>query len=368
MIKIEALSKSFNGKKVIENLNFEIQKKEIVALLGPNGSGKSTLLNLISGILQPDCGSIYINNKMVYGCNGVKRVNVKPFEREIGYVFQDRALFPHMRVQDNISYGLKSLHLSKFEVRKRTNKLLEFVNLTEHALSYPNQLSGGQQQLVALARSLAIEPQVILLDEPVSAVDPQFRDSFRLELKKYLQTLEVTTIYVTHNLNEAFIMADKTAVMGNGRIEQVGNRVEIFDKTRSVFVAKFLGMNIFKGRVIKEQNNHLLIKTNNNITLSAASNSNLLGKIVIITIKPEDISISTKRPVNPNSTINSILGVIMEMVQMRSTTQVTVDIGFLVKARMASTVIKSLGVTVGDKIYIVFSLSNVNVFSEDFST
>jgi ABC-type Fe3+/spermidine/putrescine transport system ATPase subunit len=369
MIKIEALSKSFNGKKVIENLNFEIQKKEIVALLGPNGSGKSTLLNLISGILQPDSGNICINNKMVYGCDGVKRVNVKPFEREIGYVFQDRALFPHMRVQDNISYGLKSLHLSKFEVRKRTNKLLEFVNLTEHALSYPNQLSGGQQQLAALARSLAIEPQVILLDEPVSTVDPQFRETFRLELKKYLQTLEITTIYVTHNFNEAFTIADKTAVMGNGHIEQVGDRAEIFDKTQSVFVAKFLGMNIFKGRATKEQNNHLQIETNNNnITLLAASNFNLLGKNVTITIKPEDITISTKKPDTPNATINNILGVITEMAQMRSTTQITVDIGCLVKAKMAYTAAKNLGVTVGDKIYIVFNPSKVNVFSEKLST
>jgi ABC-type Fe3+/spermidine/putrescine transport system ATPase subunit len=369
MIKIEALSKAFNGKKVIEKLNFEAQKKDIIALLGPNGSGKSTLLNLMSGILQPDSGNIYINNKMVYGYNGAKRVNTKPSEREIGYVFQNRALFPHMRVQENITYGLKSLCLSKFEVKKRTKELLEFVNLTEHALVYPNQLSGGQQQLVALARSLATEPQVILLDEPVSAVDPQFRETFRLELKKYLHALEITTIYVTHNLNEAFIMADKTAVMGNGHIEQVGNMAEIFDKTQSVFVAKFLGMNIFKGRATKEQNNHLQIETNNNnITLLSTSNSRLLEKNVIITIKPEDITLSTKKPDTPNTTINSLLGVITEMVQMRSTTQVTVDIGYLVKAKVAHTAVKNLDATIGDKIYIFFNPSKVNIFPENLST
>jgi ABC-type Fe3+/spermidine/putrescine transport system ATPase subunit len=369
MIKIEKLSKTFNGKTVIDNLNFEVQKKEIVALLGPNGSGKSTLLNIISGLLRPDSGTIYINNKMVYGCSDVKKVNVKPSEREIGYVFQNMALFPHMKVQDNIAYGLKSWHIAKSEVKKRTNKLLEFTNLTEYALAYPNQLSGGQQQLVALARSLATEPSVILLDEPVAAIDPQFREVFRSELKKYLQTLEVTTIYVTHNLNEAFIMANKTAVMGNGHIEQIGDRTEIFDKTQSIFVAKFLGMNVFKGRAVREQNNHLLIEPHNtNIKLLAASKYSLLGKNVTITIKPENITISTKKPVNSNSTINDIAGVIIEMVQMRSTTQVTVDIGCLVKARIVSTDVKNLGVTVGDKVYVSFSPFEVNVFSEELST
>ena len=364
MIKIESLSKAFNEKPVIKNLNFEVQKKETIALLGPNGSGKSTLLNMIAGLLRPDSGNIYINNTMVYGVNGTKKVNVKPSEREIGYVFQTIALFPHMKIQDNIAYGLKSLRLSNFEVKKRTSKLLEFVNLTEYASAYPNQLSGGQQQRVALARSLATEPKILLLDEPVSSVDPQLRDTFRLELKKYLQSLETTTVYVTHNLNEAFIMADKTAVIGNGQIEQVGNRTEIFDKTQSAFVAKFLGLNILNGKTIKEQNNHLLIETNN-ITLLAPLNANLLGKNVIITIKPEDITLSTKKTDTSNSINNNILGVITEMVQMRSTTQITVDVGFLLKARITSTSIKNLNVTVGDKIYAGFNPSEINVFQKN---
>jgi len=230
MIKIESLSKAFNGKTVIKNLNLEVQKKETVALLGHNGSGKTTLLNMIAGLLPPDKGNIYINNNMVYGVLGAKKVNLRPFEREIGYVFQTLALFPHMKIQDNIAYGLKSLHLSKSEVKKRTRKLLELVNLTEYALAYPNQLSGGQQQRIALARSLATEPQVMLLDEPVYAVDSHFRETFLSELKKYLQTIETTTIYVTHNLDEAFRMANKVAVMENGHIEQVVDRAEYLTK------------------------------------------------------------------------------------------------------------------------------------------
>ena len=369
MLKIESLSKTFNTKTVIENLNFEVKKKETITLLGPNGSGKSTLLNMIAGIVQPDSGNIYINNTMVYGINGTKKVNFKPSEREIGYVFQNIALFPHMKIQDNIAYGLKALHLPDSEVKKRTKKLLEFVNLTEHALAYPYQLSGGQQQRIALARSLATEPQIILLDEPISAIDPQLRETFRSELKKYLQTLETTTIYVTHNLNEAAIMADKIAIIGNGHIEQVGNRTEIFDKPQSTFVAKFLGINIFKGKVIKKQNNHLLIETNNTPIITT-SNIDLTEKNIIITIKPEDITLTTEKEKNdnPNNTINSILGVITEMTQMRSTTQIIIDTGFPIKARITPATIKKLGVTIGDKVYATFNPTDVNVFSEDKTT
>jgi len=367
MLKIESLSKAFNAKNVIENLNFEVQKNETIALLGPNGSGKSTLLNMIAGILQPDSGNIYVDNSLVYGVRGVRKVDVKPSERKVGYVFQKFALFPHMRVQDNISYGLRALHLSNSEVKRRTGKLLEFVNLTEHALVYPNQLSGGQQQLVALARSLATEPQIILLDEPVSAIDPQLRETFRLELKKYLRTLEATTLYVTHNLNEAAIMADKIAIIGNGHIEQVGSSAEIFDKPQSRFVAKFLGTNIIEGKIIKKQNDHILVEIDNNTIITVTPDMDMSEKNVVITIKPEDVIITAEKNVKPN-TINSIPGIITEMTQMRSNTQITINAGFSIKAIMTSAAIKNLGVTIGDKVYVTFNPSEVNVFRENLIT
>ncbi|MDR2719896.1 MAG: ABC transporter ATP-binding protein [Nitrososphaerota archaeon] len=362
MIRIEALSKSFNERKVINNLDLEVQKNEVRALLGPNGSGKTTLLNMIAGLLRPDGGNIYIDNVMVSGLDGAKKVNFKPFERKVGYVFQSISLFPHMKIQDNVSYGLKSLHLSEFEVKKRTVNMLDFVGLAEYAQAYPSQLSGGQQQRVALARTLATEPQVILLDEPVSAVDSQLKESFRLELKKYLQALEITTLYVTHNLNEAFMMADKIAVLGNGHIEQVGDRVEIFDKPKSTFVAKFLGINVFEGRAIKEQNGLLQVEVND-VSLLSASNSELSGKKVTLTIKPEDLRLSIEKPTNTEGFVNNILGVLTEMTQMRSTVQVTIDMGFSIKARVTYDTVKSLGVTIGDRVYVSFSPSVLNVFS-----
>jgi ABC-type Fe3+/spermidine/putrescine transport system ATPase subunit len=271
-----------------------------------------------------------------------------------------------MKIQNNIAYGLKSLQLSKTEIKKRTDNMLEFVGLTEYAQAYPNQLSGGQQQRATLARSLATEPQVILLDEPVSAVDPQLRETFRLELKKYLQTLEITTVYVTHNLDEAYTMADKIAVLGNGHIEQIGSREEIFDKPQSTYVAKFLGTNLFEGKAIREQNEYLQIEINN-ILLLATSNAELIGKNITITIKPEDITLTTEKPTtkpNTDNNNNNLLGVITEIIiQTRSTAQITVDVGFLIKTKTTFTTIKNLDIVIGNKIYVSFNPSSLNVFS-----
>ena len=365
MIRIEGVSKSFGAKKVIGNLNLEVKANEIVTLLGPNGCGKTTLLNMLSGLTQPDGGNIYINDVLVSGKVGTKNACVKPSDRKVGYVFQTISLFPHMRVQDNVAYGLKSLHLPKEKVKTRTENLLDFVGLREYARFYPYQLSGGQKQRTALARSLATEPQVLLLDEPVSAVDPQLRESFRLELKSYLRKLKITVVYVTHNLSEAFIMSDRIAVMGNGRIEQVGCGSEIFDKPSSSYVAKFLGVNAFKGKAIKIHAGLLEIEANG-VLLLALSAPNLVGKNIIATIKPENITLSKSGdPVSNGTTCNSFEGTITERIQMRSTAQVTVDVGFLLKARLQLSMVKNLSLTIGDKIFVNFSAESLNVFADD---
>jgi ABC-type Fe3+/spermidine/putrescine transport system ATPase subunit len=365
MIKLEAVTKSFGEKKVIENLSFEVKGNEIVTLLGPNGCGKTTLLNILSGLTKPDQGTIYINDVLVNGKNGSKKVYLNPSERKVGYVFQTISLFPHMRIRDNVAYGLKAMHLSKQEVKKRTDNLLDFVGLQEYAMFYPNQLSGGQKQRTALARSLATEPKVLLLDEPVSAVDTQLREPFRLELKNYLQKLKITVVYVTHNLSEAFIMSDRIAVMGNGRIEQVGCGSEIFDKPASNYVAKFLGVNAFKGKAVKIRAGLLEIEANG-VLLLAPSAPSLVGKNIIATIKPEDITLSKSGdPVSNGTTCNSVEGTITEMVQMRSTAQVTVDVGFLLKARLPLSLVKNLSLTIGDKIFLNFSVESLNVFADD---
>lgn len=360
MISIKSVSKSYD-KKILDNLSLEVKAKEIVCLLGPNGCGKTTLLNIISGLTKPDQGTIYIDNVMVEDTFGPKKIHMQPSERKIGYVFQTISLFPNMRVQDNIAYGLKAKHLPHQEVQKRTAELLNFVGLTEYARYYPGQLSGGQKQRTALARSLATDPKVLLLDEPVSAVDPQLRESFRLELKTYLRKSEATVIYVTHNLSEAFIMADRVAVMGSGHIEQVGMASEIFDKPSSSYVAEFLGVNTFKGKAHGAHDGLLDIEVNG-IQLIAMATADLKGKDIVATIKPEDIVLTNAAPKGKGS--NAVEGMIKEMTVMRSTAQVAVDVGFILKARLQLSAIKALGLSVGDKVQVCFSPEAINVFAD----
>lgn len=364
MIKVDSISKSFAEKKVIENLSLEVKNGEVLSLLGPNGCGKTTLLNILSGLTKQDAGNVYIDDVLVSGKNGAKSVNVKPSQRKVGYVFQTISLFPHMRVQDNVAYGLRELHLTEKEIKKRTDSLLDFVSLREYAMFYPGQLSGGQKQRIALARSLANEPKVLFLDEPVSAVDTQLRESFRLELKNYLQSLKITVVYVTHNLSEAFIMSDRIAVMGNGHIEQIGNKTEIFDKPSSSYVAKFLGINTLKGKAVRSEDGLIEIEADG-VKLLARGNINLDGKNITATLKPDNIVVS-KSPISDfnGARGNAVEGTITEMVQMRSNAQVTVDAGFQIKTRLPLSAIKNEGFSIGDKVYVCFSADSLNVFAD----
>jgi ABC-type Fe3+/spermidine/putrescine transport system ATPase subunit len=364
MIQVDQVTKTFVKKKVLEDLSLEVKDKEILCLLGPNGCGKSTLLNLISGLIRQDSGDIYINNTLISGGTDYKKVNLKPLERKVGYVFQTISLFPHMRVEDNVAYGLKALHLPKDEVRKRTAQMLDFVGLSEYARFYPSQLSGGQRQRTALARSLATEPKVLLLDEPVSAIDPQLKESFRLELRSYLRKLKITVIYVTHNLSEAFIMSDRIAVMGNGHIEQIGSGSEIFDKPHSMFVAKFLGVNTFKGKALRKHDGLLEIEANG-IRLQAEAAANLEGKDVVATLKTEDIFLTKQEKSSTQDNLyNVVVGTIMEMTQMRSTVQISVDVGFILKARVQLSTLKNSELSIGDRVQVSFSPEALNVFAQ----
>jgi ABC-type Fe3+/spermidine/putrescine transport system ATPase subunit len=246
MIRLDRVKKSYGDKEVLKDVSLEVRKRELLCLVGPNGSGKTTTLNVLAGLSRPDAGAVLINGVMMDGRAGNRLVHVNPSGRKIGYMFQEYALFPHMTVRENISYGLKARHMQKHEMKERTHRLLEFVGLLDHSEHYPQQLSGGQKQKTALARALAIEPEILLLDEPLSALDSGSRESLRVELKKILGALEVTTIYVTHELAEAYEVSDRIAVMGPGRIEQTGSREEVFSKP-TPYVAQFIGRHIHNG-------------------------------------------------------------------------------------------------------------------------
>jgi len=225
---------------ILKNINLSIKKGEFFVLLGPNGAGKTTILNAIAGFCDYK-GSIYIDGRPIE--------NIPIEKRQIGYVFQELCLFPHMNVYDNIAFGLK---VQREKHRERVDKLLDLLNLGEIINRYPYNLSGGEKQKVALARALAIDPQIILMDEPLNKLDYNTANYLRDELKKVQKNMGITTVYVTHDYLEARILADRIAVLNNGNIEQIGTQEDIFYHPRTPFVAKFLGINnIFEGKIIQ---------------------------------------------------------------------------------------------------------------------
>lgn len=362
MIRLDSVAKSFGKKMVLNELTLEVKRNEILSLLGPNGCGKTTTLNLIAGLLKPEKGKIFVSDQLVDGKTGQKTVHLKPSERRIGYVFQNISLFPHMRIRDNVAYGLKANHLSKLEVKNRTSFLLDFVGLREYAELYPHQLSGGQKQRTALARSLAMEPEVLLLDEPVSAVDPQLRESFRLELKNYLRVLKITAVYVTHNLNEAFIMSDRTAVMGNGHIEQVGARMDILDKPSSRYVGEFLGLNVYDGKGIQDPSGLTKIDING-VQILAPPFESADGIRLLVTIRPEDVILSSepfvRNPKWSRCTCNNFEGTIIEIIRMKSFARIVVDIGFPIKSELTLSSLVDLALEEGKKVNVQFKVNTI---------
>jgi ABC-type Fe3+/spermidine/putrescine transport system ATPase subunit len=245
MLKIIDVSKEFDGKKVLDSLTITVNKGERVAILGPSGSGKSTLLNCICGIVIPDEGSILWNEEDI--------MNVPTFERNFGLMFQEYALFPHMTVEENISFGLEMIGIEKFERALKVKQMLELIGLSGFEKRSVQQLSGGEQQRVALARSLAPAPRLLLLDEPLGALDRTLRENLMIELQTILK--DQTVILVTHDQGEAFQIADKVYIMNHGKVVQNGTPLELLETPNSVFVAEFLGYeNIYEGIFVASEN------------------------------------------------------------------------------------------------------------------
>jgi sulfate transport system ATP-binding protein len=232
-ITVEFVSKQFGNFKAVDDVNLEVKNGSLVALLGPSGSGKSTLLRLIAGLEIPDTGKIFLT--------GEDATTRTVQERNIGFVFQHYALFKHLTVAENIGFGLELRKVEKNRIKKRVDELLELIQLSPLAERYPNQLSGGQRQRVALARALAAEPSVLLLDEPFGALDAKVRKDLRSWLRHLHNEVNVTTVFVTHDQEEALEVADKIVVMNKGKIEQVGSAREIYDQPATTFVMSFIG-------------------------------------------------------------------------------------------------------------------------------
>lgn len=282
-IVVENLNKQFGDFVAVDNVSFEINEGELVALLGPSGSGKSTILRIIAGLEKPDSGTIYLTGKNVTASLAQKR--------KVGFVFQHYALFKHMNVRKNITFGMEIHKCSKDVIQERVNELINLVKLQGYEKHYPDQLSGGQRQRVALARALATEPKVLLLDEPFGALDAKVRDNLSQWLREFHDKFNITSLFVTHDQNEAIEISDKIIVINRGRIEQIGKAKEIYEHPNSKFVASFIGQVNILNAVIR--NNQIFLK-NLSYTLMNTHKKPLSNGDIVLLVRPEDIKIVEK--------------------------------------------------------------------------
>ncbi len=284
-VSLRGLTKRFGGAVALDNVSLEIGHGKLVCLLGPSGCGKTTALRLIAGFVEPTSGEIAIGDRVVSS----PRRTVQPERRNVSMVFQSYALWPHMTVAENVSYGLTLRKIDRATIRRQVDAILATTKLSALAGRYPGELSGGQQQRVALARALIVEPETLLLDEPLSNLDANLREEMRFEVRRLHDEYRYTTVYVTHDQSEAMTTADLIAVMNHGRVEQLGSPEDIYERPRSEFVARFIGSsNVVKGRVLDDSR----------ISLAGVALRGNGGKLVAggegaISIRQHDIVLTT---------------------------------------------------------------------------
>lgn len=279
IIRLVNISKEFNGQQVLDNINLYINRNEFLTLLGPSGCGKTTTLRIIGGFETPDVGDILFEGKKIN--------DLPPYKRKLNTVFQRYALFTHMNVYENIAFGLKIKKKDKKVIDHKVKEVLELVNLSKYENRAIDSLSGGQQQRIAIARALVNEPEVLLLDEPLGALDLKLRKDMQIELKKIQQSLGITFLYVTHDQEEALTMSDTIVVMNEGRIQQIGNPVDIYNEPKNAFVADFIGeSNIIDGIMVKDFYVEFAGKGFHCVDKGFAQNEE-----VDVVIRPEDIKL-----------------------------------------------------------------------------
>ena len=303
MIHLENISKEYDGATVLSDINLYILKNEFLTLLGPSGCGKTTTLRLIGGFEYPTTGRVIYEGKDI--------TDVPPYKRRVNTVFQKYALFPHLNVRDNIAFGLKIKKMSRGEIDRRVDKMLSLVNLAGYGKRSVDSLSGGQQQRIAIARALVNEPDVLLLDEPLGALDLKLRKEMQLELKSMQQQLGITFIYVTHDQEEALTMSDTIVVMNSGRILQIGPPKTIYDEPKNAFVARFIGeSNIIRGTMVHDE-----LVSFSGVDFPCVDAGFGENVPVYVVIRPEDIVIVGEDIGQLTGTVTSVLfkGVHYEM-------------------------------------------------------
>jgi len=298
-VRIENVTKKFGKLVAVDDVSLHIHEKEYFALLGPSGCGKTTLLRLIAGLIQPDKGKIYIGDRLVN--------DVPPEDRDIGFVFQTFALFPHMNAWNNVTYGPK---VKGFDMKKAGtigHEVLEMVRLNERLDAFPNELSGGMMQRIAVARALAAGAKLLLLDEPLGQLDAKVRSDLRYEIRRMTKDLGLTAIHVTHDQAEAMAISDRIAVMKKGRIKQVGTPSELYMAPENIFVANFIGeSNFLEGYVANEGDKEMTIELRGGIQFGVANDEARKGERVVLAIRPETFLVEK----GVGESKNSIVGVV----------------------------------------------------------
>ncbi len=347
-IQLQDVVKKFGTLEAVSHISLEIKDGELFTLLGPSGCGKTTILRLIGGFHRPDVGEIYFSSKAVS--------SIPPYERNIGMVFQNYALWPHMTIFDNIAYGLKLKKLPRGDISSRVLQALKLVNLAGLEKRYPGQLSGGQQQRVALARALVLNPDVLLLDEPLSNLDAKIRIQVRAEIRKLQKELAITTIYVTHDQEEALTLSDRIAVINHGKLQQIGAPRDLYENPRNPFVADFIGINnLIPGEVRErgEAEGWFTVQTKVGSLICRTDDAFQPGDPCLISVRPETASISQSEAIPRD--LNVIRGTVNFASYIGNTIRYDVEIGSGVLFKVdIQNPWHHRPFPVGDKVYIQF--------------
>jgi putrescine transport system ATP-binding protein len=337
LLRIDGVVKRFGGFTVVDKLSLDIRAGEFFALLGPSGCGKTTLLRMLAGFETPDAGRILLNGRDI--------AQVLPHQRPVNMMFQNYALFPHLSVRDNIAFGLRRANMPRPEIASRVAEMVALVKLEGLETRKPDQLSGGQKQRVALARSLARRPKVLLLDEPLAALDKKLRESTQAELMALQRRLGMTFIIVTHDQEEAMTVADRIGVMDSGRLEQVATPRQLYEAPASRWIAEFVGdINMLEGHIERSEDHRLTISTRDAGTIIAAEPRQPFSKTTLcVAIRPEKVKLSRRGPVSDAAgaiPMNRLEGVVTEVNYLGGVTtyKIKLDTGAVLRASMANTV------------------------------
>tara|TARA_B100000579_G_scaffold397182_1_gene376552 strand:- start:539 stop:1627 length:1089 start_codon:yes stop_codon:yes gene_type:complete len=316
-VVFDKIDKSYDGEAlVVKNLNLNIAKGEFVTMLGPSGSGKTTTLMMLAGFETPTNGEIYLQGKAIS--------KIPPYDRQIGMVFQNYALFPHMTVQENLSFPLEVRKLAKSDIKEKVSKALDMVELGDFGSRFPAQLSGGQQQRVALARALVFEPQLVLMDEPLGALDKNLREQMQYEIKHIHDRIGITVVYVTHDQSEALTMSNRIAVFNDGVVQQLSTPDVLYEKPENSFVAKFIGENNTLNGTVKEINENICtvdLDNNHGSVKALKVNVSDVGDKTQLSIRPERVTID-----NSNSDQNNFKGKILELIYLGDHIRARLDV------------------------------------------